>query len=118
MSGVTAIYIARAGRSTLSDNGWRPNPLGGPVGPPSMSLTKVVGAPGFSTVPPRGPTIDIFDKGGERSQISSRASQGAAIDIFDKGGGLSRISGSTPRGPAIDIFDIGGECSWISNSTP
>jgi hypothetical protein len=56
VSGVTFIYAAHVGHSTLADHGWRPDPPGGPL---LTFFTLMVGAPRSLSTPSRGPTVDV-----------------------------------------------------------
>jgi hypothetical protein len=54
VSGVTFIYATHAGHNTLEDHGWRLDPQAG-----------------------QGPTIDVFELSGGRSQTPGTPSHGA-----------------------------------------
>jgi hypothetical protein len=56
----------------------------------------MVGTPGSSSLPPRGPAIDVSSVDGERSRIFSTASYEA-------------------YGPVIDVSSVDGGRSWISS---
>jgi hypothetical protein len=75
----------------------------------------MVGATRSPTVPPKGPTIDVFCVDGGRSQISGITSQGAPSTFFALMVDAHGSKASSPRGATTDIFYVDGGRSQLSN---
>jgi hypothetical protein len=69
-----------------------------------MFLALMVGTPGSSSPPHRGPVVDVSSVNGGCSRIFGTASQGGTIDDFCVDGGLSRISDTASHGARHQRF--------------
>jgi hypothetical protein len=140
MSEVTCICAIQVGHNTHEDQGWRPEPPGGPGAHRRYFLALMMDVPrSTASTPPRGSTIDICYVDGGRSRISVSTPRGGAVDVCYIDGGCSQTSGNTsqgarcrcflalmmdaigstapapPRGPAVDVCYVDGGRSRISS---